>query len=161
YRQYKVTGSTTMHNWQGAETGWESVVERIGSTDRFLMSTFFRVLGLYDDKGEKLRPKQKKHRSWYKIPFDTAFTVRLSFYHDRRQAQYIEGRTLKVVGNPDLFSGDIGRVIPADYQYDQIDVRLLSRRRFETDYTNIRIEQGTWNPSSEDVAGMVNRFAKY
>jgi hypothetical protein len=160
-RQYKVTGSTPMPNWQGAETGWESVVERIGSTDRFLFSTFFRILGLYDDKGQKLRPKRDKHRTWYKLNFDTAFSIGLSFYHDRRQAQYIEGRTLRIVGNSDLFSGDIGRVMPADYQYNHIDVRLLTRRRFETDYTNLRIEAGSWTPSTEDVAGMVNRFAKY
>lgn|GEM_PF-1389483 len=160
-RQYRVTSNTPLPNWQGAETGWESVVERIGSTERFRLSTFFRILGLYDDKGNELRPKRVGHRTWYRVNFDTAFTMRLSFYHDRRHAQFIEGRTLRIVGNPDLFSGDIGRVIPADYQYNRIDARLLTRRRFETDYTNIRIEPAGWTPSSEDVADMAKRFAKY
>jgi hypothetical protein len=160
-RQYKVTGSTPLANWQGAETGWESVVERIGSTERFRLATFFRILGLYDDKRKNLLPDQTGHRSWYKVNFDAAFTMRLSFYHDRGHAQFIEGRTLKIVGNPDLFSGDLGRVLPADYQYNRIDVKLLTRRRFETDYTNVRIEPDGWIPSSDDVNDMVKRFAKY
>lgn len=160
-RQYKVSGSTPLPNWGGAETGWESVVEQIGSTEKFRLATFFRIEGLYNDGGEALRPQLARHRSWYKVQFNAAFTMRLLFYHDRQHAQFIEGRTLRIVGNPDLFSGDIGRVIPADYQYNRIDVKLLTRRRFESDYTNLRIEPAGWAPSNEDVADMVKRFAKY
>jgi len=87
--------------------------------------------------------------------------MRLLFYHDRQHAQFIEGRTLRIIGNSDLFSGDVGRVIPADYQYNRIDAKLLTRRRFENDYTNIRIEAAGWSPSNEDVADMVKRFAKH
>lgn len=160
-RQYKVSGSTPLPNWAGAETGWESVVEQIGSTEKFRLATFFRIEGLYNDNGEALQPQLLGHRSWYRVPFNVAFTMRLLFYHDRQHAQFIEGRTLRIIGNSDLFSGDVGRVIPADYQYNRIDARLLTRRRFERDYTNIRIEPAGWSPSSEDVADMVRRFAKY
>jgi hypothetical protein len=83
--------------------------------------------------------------------------MQLRLYH--RRFEYIEGRKLKVVADPELFSGDVGRSVLADYQYNRAEVRFLAKRRFERDLTTIRIQPGDWKPSPRDIEKMVAKRA--
>jgi hypothetical protein len=84
--------------------------------------------------------------------------IEITFY--QRTGEYLEGRKVSVVANPDLLSGDVGRSIFADYQYNKVRIHLLTKRRFEKDLSTISIRAEEWAPSAADVADMVKRRLK-
>lgn len=157
--RYKRERPATFAGWKRAETGWESVIEVLATTDRFRESSFYRIESLTNDAGAPILPTRKGTSAYYKLKFDSKVRIQLCFYH--RRAEYIEGRKLKVCANPDLFSGDVGRSISADYQYNRTEVRLLTKRRFERDLSTIRIEPDEWNPSPSDIQVMAARRADH
>jgi len=65
-----------------------------------------------------------------------------------------------VTANEDLFSGDVGRSIFADYQYNKVTIHLLTKRRFENDLSTISIRAQEWTPSPSDIEAMVARRVK-
>ncbi|MGA7047090.1 MAG: hypothetical protein WBY98_12585, partial [Candidatus Sulfotelmatobacter sp.] len=65
-----------------------------------------------------------------------------------------------MTANEDLFSGDVGRSIFADYQYNKVTIHLLTKRRFENDLSTISIRAQEWTPSPSDIEAMVARRVK-
>jgi hypothetical protein len=158
WKKYRKEPRKTHADWKRAETGWESVVELLATTTVFRESTFYHIESLLDGDGNTLVPVRRGSSAHYEVKFDTLVRLQLFFYH--RRAEYIEGRKLKVCANSDLFSGDVGRQVLADYQYSRSEVRLLAKRRFERDVTTIRIEPSAWTPSPRDIQAMINRRIK-
>src|SRR5258707_5976791 len=78
----------------------------------------------------------------------------------QRTGEYHEGRKVSIVANQDLFSGDVGRSVFADYQYNRVTIHLLTKRRFENDLSTINIRAEEWMPSQSDVDAMLARRTK-
>ena len=157
-RQFYLEESATFEGWSGAARGWQSVVEQLVATDRFRFSTFFHINRLFVGEDKEIQPKQKGAYSLYKLVTDKTFGIEITFY--QRTGEYLEGRKVTVGANPDLFSGDVGRSIFADYQYNKVRIHLLTKRRFETDLSTISLRAQEWTPSVADVDDMVKRRIK-
>src|SRR5207247_167016 len=128
------------------------------TTDRFRFATFFHIDRLFIGENNEIQPKRKGAYSLYKLVADKTFGIEITFY--QRTGEYLEGRRVSVVANEDLFSGDVGRSIFADYQYNKVRIHLLTKRRFENDLSTISIRAQEWTPSPADVDDMVKRRTK-
>jgi hypothetical protein len=157
-RRFHLESPATFEGWSGAAEGWQSVVEQLVATDRFRFSTFFHINRLFVGENKEIQPKRKGAYSLYKLVADKTFGIEITFY--QRTGEYLEGRKVSVVANPDLLSGDVGRSIFADYQYNKVRIHLLTKRRFESDLSTISIRAQEWTPSPTDVEDMVRRRTK-
>ena len=157
-RRFRLRESATLEEWSGAELGWHSVVERLVATDRFRFTTFFHINRVFMGENKEICPSRKDAYALYKLVADKTFGIELSFY--QRSGEYLEGRKVSVTANEDLFSGDVGRSIFADYQYNKVTIHLLTKRRFENDLSTISIRAQEWTPSPSDIEAMVARRVK-
>ena len=156
--RFRLRDSATLEKWSGAELGWHSVVERLVATDRFRFSTFFQIDRLFKGEKKEIPPCRQGAYTIYKLVADKTFGIELTFY--QRSGEYLEGRKVIVTANEDLFSGDVGRSISADYQYNKVTIHLLTKRRFENDLSTICIRAQEWNPAPRDIDAMIARRAK-
>jgi hypothetical protein len=147
-----------LEEWAGAAHGWQSVVEQLVATDRFRFATFFQIDRLFVGENKGIEPRRKGSYTVYKLAADKTFGIEISFY--QRTGEYLEGRKVSVVANEDLFSGDVGRSVFADYQYNRVTIHLLTKRRFENDLSTINIRAQEWMPSQTDVDTMLARRTK-
>jgi hypothetical protein len=157
-QRFRLEEPANFEGWSGAERGWQSVVEQLVATDRFRFSTFFHINRLFVGENKEIQPQRKGAYSLYKLLADKTFGIEITFY--QRTGEYLEGRKVSVVANQDLFSGDVGRSIFADYQYNRVRIHLLTKRRFESDLSTISIRAQEWTPSPAAVDEMVKRRIK-
>src|SRR6185437_15227884 len=106
------------------QKAFENLVDQLSQTRRFQFSSFYRIRSV-STRWRELRPKISGMQSEYRISGNGTISIALSFFHGKNPLT--ERRRIKLTGNEDLFSGDIGREIAADLPYNDLVLRLLPR----------------------------------